>query len=102
MPMMKTCPKCGRSFSDISFSFCLEDGALLSAPVDGEYNSEIETVIRSNGHGASNPKTFARLPQLRQFWTMLLTPSVEQNWVSRGMRANDRHCLLYRIRGGLF
>src|SRR5262245_42346319 len=33
---MKRCPKCHRTYSDESFSFCLDDGALLSAPVEGE------------------------------------------------------------------
>lgn len=33
---MKSCSSCSRSYSDISLSFCLEDGSLLSAP----YNSE--------------------------------------------------------------
>src|SRR5215471_872826 len=29
---MKQCPKCSRTYSDGSITFCLEDGALLSAP----------------------------------------------------------------------
>jgi hypothetical protein len=31
---MKQCPKCQRTFSDDTLSFCLSDGALLSAPYD--------------------------------------------------------------------
>jgi hypothetical protein len=31
---MKTCPECGRTYAEESFSFCLDDGALLSAPYD--------------------------------------------------------------------
>ncbi len=98
--MMKTCPKCGRSFSDISFSFCLEDGALLSAPEGGQDDSEIETVIRLKVQGRSN-KTSSQI-LLRRFWDLLLTPSVDQNWVSRSMRPNNRHYLLYQIGGGLY
>ncbi len=32
---MKKCPKCRRTYADDGFTFCLEDGALLSAPYDG-------------------------------------------------------------------
>ena len=31
---MKRCPHCGRTYSVESFSFCLDDGALLSASYD--------------------------------------------------------------------
>lgn len=31
---MKTCPHCNRTYSDESFSFCLDDGSLLSASHD--------------------------------------------------------------------
>ena len=31
---MKKCPKCNRTYADDGFTFCLEDGALLSAPYD--------------------------------------------------------------------
>ncbi len=31
---MKSCPTCNRTYSDDSFTFCLSDGALLSAPYD--------------------------------------------------------------------
>src|SRR6201988_4198200 len=33
---MKSCPKCNRTYPDDTLAFCLEDGAVLSAP----YNSE--------------------------------------------------------------
>lgn len=33
---VKSCPSCNRSYSDLSLSFCLEDGSLLSAA----YNSD--------------------------------------------------------------
>ena len=32
--MIKTCPTCQRTYSDETISFCLADGALLSAPYD--------------------------------------------------------------------
>lgn len=32
--MIKRCPECNRTYSDESISFCLADGALLSAPYD--------------------------------------------------------------------
>ena len=31
---MKSCPTCNRTYSEDSFTFCLNDGALLSAPYD--------------------------------------------------------------------
>jgi hypothetical protein len=33
---MKRCPQCKRTYSDDTFSFCLADGSLLSAPFDSE------------------------------------------------------------------
>ena len=42
---MKRCPQCNRTYSEDSFSFCLADGALLSAP----YNSE-ETLVLPNSY----------------------------------------------------
>lgn len=33
---MKRCPTCKRTYSDDTFSFCLADGTLLSAPFDSE------------------------------------------------------------------
>ncbi len=41
---MKKCPNCGRTFEDETLSFCLEDGALLSASYDPE-----ATVVRGAG-----------------------------------------------------
>jgi hypothetical protein len=31
---MKKCPRCKRTYADDSFTFCLEDGTLLSAPYE--------------------------------------------------------------------
>ena len=33
---MKRCPQCHRTYAEESFSFCLDDGALLSAPLGGD------------------------------------------------------------------
>jgi hypothetical protein len=45
---MKKCPKCNRTYADDGFTFCLEDGALLSAPYDPEEEKPVST-IRSSG-----------------------------------------------------
>lgn len=54
---LKSCPACKRTYSDVSLSFCLDDGSLLSAPYKSEeisllpetqeykVESEIETII---------------------------------------------------------
>lgn len=46
---MKSCPVCNRTYFDNTFSFCLEDGALLSAP----FENEVQTVMRSKPVGHS-------------------------------------------------
>ncbi len=58
---LKTCPNCSRSYSDISLSYCLEDGFVLSAPnnfspVTQEYEDEndVETVVRSLNQSKKN------------------------------------------------
>ena len=45
---MKKCPKCNRTYADDGFTFCLEDGALLSAPYDADKQETIST-IQSGG-----------------------------------------------------
>jgi hypothetical protein len=45
---MKKCPKCNRTYADDAFTFCLEDGALLSAPYDPKSEKPIST-IQSGG-----------------------------------------------------
>ena len=54
---MKSCPKCKRTYADDGFTFCLEDGALLSAPY-GPSNEEPVSTIQSGG-----PPPTAVLPQ---------------------------------------
>lgn len=56
---MKTCPKCHRTFED-SFSFCLEDGSVLSSPFN---KIEPETVILS---GTQN--NFSPNKNKKNFW----------------------------------
>jgi hypothetical protein len=46
---MKKCPKCNRTYADDGFTFCLEDGALLSAPYDPDEEEKPISTIRSSG-----------------------------------------------------
>jgi hypothetical protein len=46
---MKRCPKCQRTYADDAFTFCLEDGALLSPPYDPEKKEEPLKTIQSGG-----------------------------------------------------
>lgn len=46
---MKKCPDCNRTYSEESFSFCLHDGSILSAPYDPE-----ETLVGRNFPGSSS------------------------------------------------
>lgn len=57
---MKRCPKCNRTYADDAFTFCLEDGALLSAPYDSEKKEEPISTIQSGG-----PPPTAVLPSSR-------------------------------------
>lgn len=43
--MIKRCPTCNRTYSDESISFCLADGALLSAPLDDRQDEPPPTEI---------------------------------------------------------
>jgi hypothetical protein len=40
---MKRCPACNRTYSDETFTFCLADGSLLSAPFDLEKTLVLQT-----------------------------------------------------------
>lgn len=47
MTLLKSCPTCRRTYSDPTFSFCLDDGSLLSTAFEQiAYDDEIETIIR--------------------------------------------------------
>src|SRR5436190_18084803 len=45
---MKKCSRCNRTYSDESFSFCLDDGSLLSAPYDPDATIVLPTTPTSN------------------------------------------------------
>jgi hypothetical protein len=45
---MKKCSRCNRTYSDESFSFCLDDGTLLSAPYDPDATIVLPTTVTSN------------------------------------------------------
>ena len=49
---MKKCPQCNRTYADESFSFCLEDGALLSASYDPDATLVIPAAINSEAHSS--------------------------------------------------
>src|SRR4051812_10772967 len=44
---MKQCPTCKRTYADDGFTFCLADGALLSAPYDSEAKKPTSTIRSS-------------------------------------------------------
>ena len=46
---MKKCPSCNRTYADDGFTFCLEDGALLSAPYEAGKTDEPVSTIQSAG-----------------------------------------------------
>lgn len=46
---MKKCPQCNRTYADDGFTFCLEDGALLSAPYDANKSAKPVSTIESPG-----------------------------------------------------
>jgi hypothetical protein len=64
---IKRCPTCARTYADDSISFCLADGALLSAPYDPEASGEQSaksanpppTEIMSSAPGSAIPPTQA-------------------------------------------
>ncbi|MBD0326153.1 MAG: urate hydroxylase PuuD, partial [Pyrinomonadaceae bacterium] len=39
--VIKQCPKCNRTYSDESLTYCLADGALLSAPRDSQATAQV-------------------------------------------------------------
>ena len=45
---MKRCPTCNRTYADDGFTFCLSDGALLSAPYDPTKEKPVST-LQSSG-----------------------------------------------------
>ena len=55
--MIKRCPSCNRTYSDESISFCLADGALLSAPYDSSKDEPPPTEILPPPTRAAVPPT---------------------------------------------
>jgi len=53
---MKKCPQCNRTYADEGFTFCLEDGTLLSPPYDPKSEEPISTIV------SSEPPSTAVLP----------------------------------------
>lgn len=49
---MKRCPTCNRTYADDGFTFCLNDGALLSAPYDPAKEKPVSTI-----HSSGPPPT---------------------------------------------
>ena len=72
--MIKRCPSCNRTYSDESISFCLADGALLSAPYTSSKDEAPATeILPPPSRAAVSPTqpakpaipTFTRLPEFR-------------------------------------
>src|SRR4030095_3202956 len=72
--MIKQCPSCSRTYSDESISFCLADGALLSAPYASSGDEAPATeILPPPGRAAVSPTqpakpaipTITRLPEFR-------------------------------------
>jgi len=72
--MIKQCPSCNRTYSDESISFCLADGALLSAPYASSRNESSATEILPAPSRVAVPPTqpakpaiptITRLPEFR-------------------------------------
>lgn len=55
--MIKRCPSCNRTYSDDSISFCLADGALLSAPYDAGREEPPPTQVLPTPTRAATPPT---------------------------------------------
>ena len=60
--MIKRCPTCNRTYSDESISFCLADGALLSAPYDGAKEEPPPTEVLPPVHNLVPPTEAAKPP----------------------------------------
>jgi uncharacterized protein len=45
---MKRCPQCNRTYADEMFAFCLDDGALLSAPYDPQATLSLPAELTSD------------------------------------------------------
>ncbi len=61
---MKQCPQCNRTYADESTTFCLADGALLSAPYDSEATQRIPLPRTTNSSPTEIlPSASSQFPQ---------------------------------------
>jgi len=54
---MKSCPTCNRTYADDTFTFCLDDGALLSAPYDPQSTLQIPAARHTEQPGTGILRT---------------------------------------------
>lgn len=54
---MKSCPKCGQTYSDANINFCLNDGELLAdlAPIPPTFTDEPPPTVIMDGARVTNP-----------------------------------------------
>jgi hypothetical protein len=71
---MKKCPQCKRTYADESFSFCLEDGALLSASYDPDATLVIPAAINSTSR-ISEEQTRTGMDSKFKYLPIELVPS---------------------------
>lgn len=87
---MKRCPACGRTYADETFSFCLADGELLSAPYDPERTLIIPEAPPSNltptevipSH--SKPEGLRKRPSHQKFFCKSKNARAEGELISKG------------------
>jgi hypothetical protein len=60
---MKECPTCKRTYADNSLTFCLADGALLSAPYDPNATQHLPISLLPTGVLSSDQKTTRLIQQ---------------------------------------
>jgi hypothetical protein len=63
---MKSCPSCDRTYADESNTFCLVDGAILSAPYDPEATLIISEASTDDAVQKSSPSELKLKRQIRE------------------------------------
>lgn len=90
--MIKQCPSCHRTYSDDSISFCLADGALLSAPYSPSKDEAPPTeILPASSRAAVSPTQPAKpviptIPSLPEFRGVTLAETEAAAPESRGIR----------------
>ena len=86
---MKKCPSCNRTFAD-EFSFCLEDGALLSAPFDSY--KEQETIVKPINAELPPTQFFSpRVSEQTEIPTIISNPVYQQPAkIQRGQQSSAK------------